>query len=563
MDVTTITFHLSSPQWSRIRLQDAPGRNRRACTQAVAAAMVHPSREESCASAAFSMDCGLTTSTPGLLLELDGIHKRFGGVQALSGASLSIRDEGTVHCLLGQNGSGKSTLLNVLSGQVAPDAGVIRIDGERKHFRSAADASENGIAVVAQETALALDLSIHENVLLGRRLIRSGLRINWRASRAHAERYLGLLGLDVDPNTLVRALPPDQQQLVEISRALSMDVRILVLDEPTSSLTDDQVSRLFAAIRSLRQEGVAVVFVSHRLPELFEIGDHVTVLRDGRTVASGPTAEFDPDRLVAAMVGGAKEAPSTERSHALSAIPERQRLVVRGLCAAGVREANMEVAAGEIVGLAGLVAAGRSELMEAIFGVRAPSAGQILLDGNPVRLRNERDAIAAGMAYLPPDRKTRGVLLHLSVERNLTIVSTLERPWWGRPHRSETLDAAGRLSERLGVRAATLAAPLVTLSGGNQQKVAIGKWLAMKPRFLLLDEPTRGVDVAAKIDIHELLREAASEGVGILVSSSENDELLTLCDRILVMVRGRIAADVACSSASEISLTRLAGGHAK
>jgi ABC-type sugar transport system ATPase subunit len=500
------------------------------------------------------------------LLRAEGVSKRFGGVRALADARMVVSGPGVVHCLAGENGSGKSTLLGVLSGQLRPDVGTVEIDGNLADIHRPSDALAYGIAMVAQETALAPDLSVAENVLLGGRLVRGPAGIRWRATRSRAQELLEPLGVRCDPRTPVRDLRPDQRQMVEIARALSMDAKLLVLDEPTSSLTDDQTAGLFSVIRDLRSGGVSVVFVSHRLTELFEICDEVTVLRDGRTVAEGPIGAFDAHSLVEAMVGEATAAtaaaPAARRAgpREAGAAPV---LEVRGLSTAGrLDDLDLEVRAGEVVGVAGLVGSGRSELLGALFGL-APTTGatEIRLAGEPHAPRSPRHSIVKGVGYLPPDRKTQALLLGMSVRENLAIVSTSGRNRLTAPTLRDETRAFSEASKTMRIRANSDRAPAGTLSGGNQQKVALGKWLADAPRLLLLDEPTRGVDVAAKAEIHELLRGVADRGVAMLVSSSEYDELLTLCDRIIVMFRGRMVATLPSSEASEQRLAALAGGH--
>lgn len=500
---------------------------------------------------------GAAGSSAAPLLVLSGIEKRYGGVRALRGAHLQIRGTGVVHGLLGENGSGKSTLLGILSGQVRPDEGEIRVTGDPVTFATPADALARGIAMVSQETAVAPSLSVTENILLGPRLVRTATGIDWRASRRRAAEVLDRLGLDYDLDIPVSRLRPDQRQMIEIARALSMDARILILDEPTSSLTDDEVSSLFAVLKHLKETGVSTIFVSHRLSEILTVCDEVTVLRDGKDVASGPVANYDANSLVEAMVGSAREVGA--RAQRRTATDER--LCVTGLNAKGLHDIDLDVRAGEIVGLAGLVGAGRSELLEAIFGTRARAGGELLVDGKPLPAGEPRAAIKRGIGYLPPDRKVQGLVLGMSVAENLTMVSTMGRPRFTIPGRQRELEVVAEFTRRMRIRAAAPGVPVGTLSGGNQQKVALAKWLVTQPRLLLLDEPTRGVDVGSKMEIHQLLREVADRGIGLLVSSSENDELLALCDRIVVMFRGRAVASVDSSDADEATLARLAGGH--
>jgi ABC-type sugar transport system ATPase subunit len=488
----------------------------------------------------------------------DGLHKRYGGVHALRGARMAV-NAGEVHALVGENGSGKSTLLKILSGQIQADAGLITMDGHPAGFRNPTDALRSGIATVTQETTLAQDLSIAENVFLGHRMAKRGPVVDWRATRRRALAAVQRLGLEVDPSMPVRRLRPDQQQMVEIARALSIDARVLILDEPTSSLTDDEVEALFGLVRKLRDQGVATIFVSHRLKEVFDLVDRVTVLRDGHTVAASPIEELDRPKLIHLMVGRALEEiepPAAQEQGGAVA------LRVRGLTLpAGFADVDLEVAPGEIVGLAGLVGAGRSELLEALFGLHRPSAGVVEVDGTKVTFKQPRHSIRSGMAFVPADRKQQGLVLEMSVRENLVMASTSRLSRARRPAGRRELPAVRSAVEGMRIRAHSPRAPVATLSGGNQQKVVLGKWLATNPRVLMLDEPTRGVDVGAKSEIYRLLFDVAQRGVGILVSSSENPELLTLCDRIIVMFRGRVAAELTREEATEARIAHFAGGH--
>ena len=500
----------------------------------------------------------MSSSEP--ILGAEGVHKRYGGVHALRGARLEVFP-GEVHALVGENGSGKSTMLKILSGQLQPDDGSITFGGRPTTFRNPTDSVRQGIATVTQETTLALDLSIAENVFLGQpKATRAGLLIDWRRTRRLAKQALQRLDLDLDPGLPVRRLRPDQQQLVEIARALSVDAKVLILDEPTSSLTDDEVGSLFSIVDRLRGEGVATIFVSHRLSEIFAIADRITVLRDGHTVGGGPVSEFDPPKLIHLMVGRALEelpAPATQGAGGRGEAVLRTRgLSLRG----AFRGIDLTVGPGEIVGLAGLVGAGRSELLEALFGLHQPQ-GEIAVDGRPVSYRSPGQAIRDGVAFVPADRKLRGLVLQMSVGENLVMAST-SRLNGLRALRAESEAATVRgTMASLHIRAHSPRAPAATLSGGNQQKVVLGKWLATNPKVLMLDEPTRGVDVGAKAEIYRLLFEAAQRGIGTLISSSETPELLTLCDRILVMFRGRIAASLDRGDATEARIAHFAGGH--
>jgi ABC-type sugar transport system ATPase subunit len=478
-------------------------------------------------------------------------------VHALRGANLVVYP-GEVHALVGENGSGKSTLLKILSGQLQADDGTIEFAGEATAFRNPTEALQRGIATVTQETTLVPDLSVAENVFLGHRMARRGGLIDWRTTQELARRALARLSLEISPALPARRLRPDQQQMVEIARALSIDARVLILDEPTSSLTDDEVEALFRVVRRLGEQGVATIFVSHRLNEVFAIAERITVLRDGHSVGSGLASELDRKTVIKLMVGRALEG-SDAGEHAASAgaaVLRVRRLAHRGAFA----DVDLDVAPGEIVGLAGLVGAGRSELLESIFGLRQCD-GAIELDGRPVRHRSPRQAIRNGVAFVPAERKLHGLVLDMSVRDNLMMASTALVPRLSYPNPAREQAAVASVVSDLGIRTHSPRAPVSTLSGGNQQKVVLGKWLTTEPKVLLLDEPTRGVDVGAKAEIYRLLREAANRGIGILLSSSENPELLALCDRIVVMFRGRVAAVLGRDEASEPRIAHFAGGH--
>jgi ABC-type sugar transport system ATPase subunit len=492
------------------------------------------------------------------LLTMTCVHKRFGGVRALRGADLEVSKPGVVHALLGQNGCGKSTLLGVLSGQLRPDEGTIELNGRLVTFHSPVSAIAHGVAMVSQETAVAPDLTVAENVLLGR-LGGHRAAVNWKKTRRQAQEVLEQIGADYALDCPVRALRPDQRQMVEIARALSARAKVLVLDEPTSSLSDDEVEGLFAAIRRLTASGVSIIFVSHRLDEVFTIADEITVLRDGLTVARGEAARFGPSGAVEAMVG---EVDLTVTRQAFDEdVTEAAVLRVTNVTVAGcLRDVSLDVSEGEVVGLAGLVGSGRSELLEAIFGVRATETGIVSVAGAELDKRTPRTSIRHGVGFLPPDRKSQGLVLGMSVRDNLSMIATCMQGRWKPPRRREEEDLCTNVAAVVNI-VAPLESTVGNLSGGNQQKVALAKRLVRGPKVLLLDEPTRGVDVAAKADIHQHLRDAAAKGMGLLVSSSENDELLALCDRILVLYRGRVVATLTGDEATEARLASLTGGH--
>ncbi len=492
------------------------------------------------------------------VLRAEDVHKRYGGVRALSGASLELV-AGAVHGLCGENGSGKSTLLKVISGQVEADRGRLFLDGREVSFSDAPDALAAGIATVTQETTLVPELSVAENVFLGPRKPRTWRGIDWGATHARAAEVLARLNCDVDPDLPVSALRPDLQQLVEIARALSTDARVLILDEPTSSLADDEVESLFDAVRALKGSGVAVVFVSHRIKEVYAICDHVTVLRDGRVVGGGPLAALDQHALVRLMIGRELQELSLERrTHEV----EDAVLSVRGLSVPGrVHDVSFDVAEGEVVGLAGLVGAGRSEVLGALFGLEPEATGEVRVEGKPLPLRSPRTSMRGGLAFVPAERGRLGLVPEMSVRENLLMAASSRLARIRRPHRGHQQEAIFEAVTNFGIVPASLPHPVSRLSGGNQQKVVLAKGFATEPKVLVLDEPTRGVDVGAKADIYRLLDSAKEQGLAILVSSSETPELQLLCDRILVMYRGWVVAQVAGDEADDARITRLAMGH--
>jgi ABC-type sugar transport system ATPase subunit len=492
------------------------------------------------------------------VLRATGMHKRYGGVRALDGVDFELRG-GEIHGLVGENGSGKSTLLRIIAGQLEPDAGRLLLDGEEVRFRDAAQAMAAGIATVTQETTLVPDLSIAENVFLGPRKARAWYGVDWRRTHARAQEILESLRLDLDPGAPVGKLRPDQQQMVEIARALSMDARVVILDEPTSSLPDDHVSSLFAAVRTLRERGVATAFVSHRMNEVFDLVDRVTILRDGRTVDSGPIGEYDRRRMIHLMIGRELEELTLAGGHPRSANPV---LRVAGFNVPGrVEDVDLALDKGEIVGLAGLVGAGRSALLDGLFGLEPTARGVVEVDGRPAPRRTPIGAIKGGLGYVPADRKRLGLVLDMSVRENLLMARTARHARLRVPPRGREQQIAAEALERFRIVTDSSATPAARLSGGNQQKVVLAKWLSTEPKVLLLDEPTRGVDVGAKADIYKLLDAIKETGVGILVSSSETAELRLLCDRILVMFHGRVAASLSKDDATEARIAHYAMGY--
>jgi len=485
------------------------------------------------------------------LLQMTGIVKQFPGVRALDGVDLDVR-AGEVHCLLGQNGAGKSTLIKVLSGFHQPDEGTITWDGRTTAFATPAKAIEHGVATIYQELDLVPHLDVTENVFLGHEVSRAGFTQRARA-REMVKALLARLGHSEIPTTrLVGDLSPANQQIVSMARALSHDTRLLVLDEPSAVLDQNEVKNLFRVIRDLTAEGVAVVYISHRLEEIREIGDRITVLKDGRTVATGlavadtPTAE-----LITLMTGRSIEYVFPPRPETA---PERGTpvLEVRDLSLAGVFTGiDLTVHAGEIVGLAGLVGAGRSEILETLYGARRASTGTVHVDGKRLRRGSVESSVNAGVGLAPEERKSQGLLLDEAVYRNITMSSMSRFARLGFLDRSEERRRAEELTTSLDVRPTGVTRAVRTLSGGNQQKVVLARWLMRDCRVLLLDEPTRGVDVGARSEIYQLVRSLADRGVAVVVVSSEIEEVLGLADRVLVVREGEVVHESAATELDE------------
>jgi rhamnose transport system ATP-binding protein len=483
------------------------------------------------------------------------LSKRFGGVQAVRAVSVAIA-AGSVHGLVGENGAGKSTLSKMIGGVHAPDGGQLRVDGEAVSFGSPRDALRHGIAMIAQEIALVPAATVVENVFLGLEPARGSV-VRRRELRRRFDALNERTGFGLPADAPARSLRTADQQKVEILRAIARDARVVLMDEPTAALTADETQRLLTTIRALAAEGTSVVLVSHFLEEVLDVCDTVSIMRDGALVRTAPAADETPQTLVDAMIGRALDVMVPPRRSAPSDAPVV--LEARGLRRTGVLEdISLQLHAGEILGLAGLVGSGRSEVARALFGADRISAGEVLIDGSVVRLRGPRDAVRRGIAMLPESRKDQGLLMLRSVRENasLATVSQLSRGGIVRrgAERVQTRDLAGRVD----LRAASLEQPIVSLSGGNQQKVLFAKWLARRPSVLIADEPTRGVDVGAKAQIHELLVELAAGGMAVLLISSEIEEVLGLSHRVLVMRAGRIVAEYAAQDATQETVMRAA-----
>jgi rhamnose transport system ATP-binding protein len=492
------------------------------------------------------------------LLSLKAVRKSFSGVQALKGVSFELR-AGEVHALIGENGAGKSTMIKVITGAVTPDEGSIEIRGQLVEGNDPVRARALGVAAIYQQPALFPDLTVAENIAIGVEPACVWRRVHWGRRREFARRLLGRIGASIDPETEVRRLSMPEQQLVEIARALGAEARILIMDEPTSSLGDREVANLFRVIRELKAQGVGIIYISHRLEELPEVADRVTALRDGTLVGTHPLEEVGRDELIRMMVGRELSAvfPKGETTTG-GMVLEVECL---GCRSSGVHDVSLHVRQGEILGVGGLVGAGRTALARALFGLTPADAGTVRLRGRPVVVDSPRRAVALGIAYVPEDRRRHGVVPEMSVAANVTLAILRSISAGGLlDHQREGNVAAG-LVRQLGIKTPTVAEPVGSLSGGNQQKVALARWLATDPAVLILDEPTQGVDVGAKAEIHRLMGELARRGMAIIMISSELPEVLGMSDRIAVMHAGTVVATLDRDRATPEMILQLALGH--
>jgi rhamnose transport system ATP-binding protein len=495
---------------------------------------------------------------PPPVLELRGVTKRFAGVQALQDVDLDLA-AGEVHALVGENGAGKSMLVKILAGVHQPDGGTIRLRGEELSLNGPAAARDLGIAVMHQQPNLFPDLDVAENVFVGR-LPRTWLgRVDWGQAHSATARLFARLGVPLKVAAPVRGLSVADQQVVEIAKALSIEASVLVMDEPTAALSSREVERLFATVRQLREHGVAVLFVNHRLEEVFALCDRVTVLRDGRHVITAPIGELTPAETIRHMVGRRLDSLFPKEPAEIGEVALR----VSGLTRAGVfRDVSFEVRRGEIVALAGLVGAGRTEVARALFGLDRAEAGEVLIDGRRVEIGSPHEAMDRGLAYVPEDRHDQGLILDFSIAANVSLpVLGLISRLLGVIDRGRERALASEYSQKLQVRATGVDQLAAGLSGGNQQKVVIAKWLATKPTVLILDEPTRGIDIGAKAEVHRIISRLAAEGMAILLISSELPEVVAMADRVVVLQEGQVAASLSRAEATQERIMMAATGQ--
>ena len=489
-------------------------------------------------------------------VRFEGITKRFPGVVALNDVSFEV-EAGSCHAVCGENGAGKSTLGKILAGIQRPDAGRLFVDGREVSFASPREAHEAGVAMVHQELAFCENMTVAENLCLGQ-LPSRWTFVSRSALRRRATEMLAAIGASIDPTRRMETLSVAEQQLVQIAAAVGSGARVIVFDEPTSSLSEGEAGRLYTLLGQLKERGVTVLYVSHRMPEIFLLCGSVTVLRDGRHVGTQPISSLDESTLVRMMIGRQLEQYYPEH---VNATPREELLRVEGLSRPGrFHDVSFSLRAGEVLGFAGLVGAGRSELAQAIFGLDPLSTGAIYVRGRRVSIRNPRDAMALGLGFVPEDRKRQGLVLPMRARENTTLptLESLARLGW--IHRAAEREVAQTYIDRLRVRTHSMDAATAGLSGGNQQKLVLAKWLAAKSEILILDEPTRGVDVGAKAEIHAWIDRLASEGAAVLLISSELPELLNLSTRMLVLRAGRVVGEVARESATQDGLLRLMAG---
>jgi rhamnose transport system ATP-binding protein len=491
------------------------------------------------------------------LLVLDRATKNFGSVRALIEGSVTLYP-GEAHALLGENGAGKSTLVKILAGVHQPDGGVLSINGQPITLGGPAASRAAGVSIIYQEPTLFADLTVAENIYIGRQPLLGGRRIDRATMRRQAKEIFTQLGVRLDPARLARGLSVADQQIVEIAKALSFNANVIVMDEPTAALTSVEVERLFQVVRNLRARGAAVLFISHRLEEVYAICQRVTIMRDGRFVSTSPIEEVTIDDIIRSMVGRDLDAlyPKTETE------PGKVALEVKGLSREGVfTDVSFTVRAGEIVGFAGLVGAGRSEIARAIFGIDRRDAGTVILDGTELPNGSPIAAMNAGLAFVPEDRRQQGLVMDMGIDQNIALASLGRLSNKGLIRRSSERSMAVEWARTLQLKYGRMTNAVSTLSGGNQQKVVLAKWLARKPKVLIIDEPTRGIDVGTKAEVHRLLDELVSNGVAVLMISSELPEVLAMADRVLVIREGRLVAEFPRAEADEPTIMRAATGQ--
>jgi len=491
-----------------------------------------------------------------LILELRGVSKSFPGIKALDRVDFKIRS-GEVHALIGENGAGKSTLVKILTGIYQPDEGEIVLNGKRVEFKNPIVSQEAGIAAIHQEATMFPMLSVVENIYMGHHLKNRFGFVNWKQMRKNTKYLLSRLGLDINPNILVKDLSTAQRHMVEIVKALSLNANIIIMDEPTSAFSMRETEELYKIIRQLREEGKAIIFISHKFEDIYEIADYFTVLRDGRYVGEGVVSETPQDKIINMMVGRSLTQMFPKIDVEIGdVVMEVRNLSLNGL----FEDISFELHRGEILGFFGLIGAGRSEVMESIFGIVKPERGSISLGGEEIVINSPDDAIKRGIGYVPEDRQTEGTILSMNIRENVTLPIIDKLSGRGILNRIKENEITNKYGKRMEIKASSWEQLVNNLSGGNQQKVVLAKWLATEPRILILDEPTKGIDVATKSRVHEFISELAAQGLGIILVSSEIPEILGMSDNIVVMHEGRITARFKREEASSEDLLKAAMG---
>ncbi|HAV24018.1 MAG TPA: D-xylose ABC transporter ATP-binding protein [Bacteroidetes bacterium] len=492
------------------------------------------------------------------IIQLYNISKRFGGTVALDGVSFAV-EQGNIHAVVGENGAGKSTLMRILSGVLQKDTGTVSLSGLEKEFTSPLDAQREGISTVYQEPYLVPHMTVAENVFLGHEKTKGFGIVDYKHLNARTEEILATLSLKIAPTELLAHLSPAEVQLVQVARAIAFSTKILILDEPTASITEHETRILFRLLKDLNTSGLTVLYVSHRLREIFELCHKATVLRDGKHIGTVDVAATTESEIISMMVGrDLKSSADVPRSRFQADVRLEVRRLTVTQAAVHVSDVSFKVYRGEIVALAGLVGSGRSEVAKALFGLNGIAAGDIFIDGVKVEIRNPNDAIRHNIAFVPEDRKGEGLISTASIKHNISLTGLRLISKLGFVRGSTELALANRSSQQLSIKTSSVDAEVSTLSGGNQQKVVLAKWLWLKPSILILDEPTRGIDIGAKSEIHHLIFKLAQSGVSILLISSELPEVLRLADRIYVMRDSRIAGEMSRSQASQEAIMHMA-----
>jgi ABC-type sugar transport system ATPase subunit len=491
------------------------------------------------------------------ILEMKNISKTFPGVKALDNVQLAVK-KGEVHALIGENGAGKSTLIKILAGVYTPDPGAsFFFEGKEAEIKKPLDATMKGISIIYQDLSLFPNLTVAENIYIGRDSDKkSWTKVKWKEIKKIAKKALEEMDVNIDPQTPVEQLSIAQQQLVEIARAIAFDAKLIVMDEPTSSLSESEVEKLYNIIEQLKERGISIIFISHKLKELFKVSDRFTVLRDGQYIGTYEAEELDEPKLIKLMVG---RDVTYEKNESTVEVGETI-LKVDGLSKSGnFKDISFELRKGEVLGITGLVGSGRTELAQALFGVNRPESGTVELYGEKINVRNSSDAVKKGIAYIPEARQTQGLVLEQSVINNISlpILDKLKNKFKLIDRKLE-INLAEQYTKSLDIRPALPKLPASNLSGGNQQKVVIAKWLSTQPKVIIFDEPTNGIDIGAKTEIHKLIRRLANDGIGVIVISSELPEILAVSDRILVMRHGRISGELDVKDATQESIMSLA-----